>query len=506
MLNTDKRTTTFFNVLLLLFFLATASLIGSLFRQLGFPETNIVSVYLLAVLLTAWRIEGSFYGILASVLATIFFNYFFTEPYYTFSVNDPSYIITFLIMTSTSIITSTLTALVKRSALSAQEKEAETKSLFQLTNLLSDAKDISSVAVTAISETFACQAALLSFQEDGKPESSFIQQISPTEQIHRQVADSLAIMQRIEGLRTENVDDEEFTNWPIYGSETLLAMVRIPTAQARQMSISQRNLLHSMIETIAMAMDRHRSQEQRLKSTEEAMQERFRGNLLRSISHDLRTPLSGIIGTSEMLLDILGPQHHCYPLAQGIHQDAEWLHSLVENIMSLTRLQDGKLVLNRQMEAVEEIIGSALTHLAKHAPHHKIVTRLPNELLLLPVDGKLIEQVLINLLENAAKHTLPNKPICLEVEVQPNNKEAVFTVKDSGTGIPPLDLPHIFQLFYTSRFGSHSSKQGMGLGLVICETIVKAHGGTISARNRTDGTGAVFTFTLPLEVESNDGE
>ena len=176
------------------------------------------------------------------------------------------------------------------------------------------------------------------------------------------------------------------------------------------------------------------------------------------------------------------------------------MHSLVENILSLTRLQEGRLTLNKQSEAVEEIVGGAVHHIVQRSPDHEIIINIPDELLLVPMDAKLIEQVLINLLDNAIRHTSPKNEISVTVVKDEEHNCAVFTVADTGEGIAQTDLPNIFQMFYTSRAKHADAQHGIGLGLAICDAIVKAHGGNIEAHNRPDGQGAEFIFTLPMEV------
>jgi two-component system sensor histidine kinase KdpD len=259
-----------------------------------------------------------------------------------------------------------------------------------------------------------------------------------------------------------------------------------------------------MIESTSLAMDRYRSAEQRIKLREEAVQERYRSNLLRAISHDLRTPLSGIMGTSEMIMGMTQKDDPRYSLAEGIHKDADWLHSVVENILSLTRLHDGKLIINKQLEAVEEIIGVAVNHVMQRSPEHEIGVSVPNDLLLVPMDAKLLEQVLVNLLDNAAKHTTPEEEISVSVTEDKETHMAVFTVKDRGTGITADDLPNIFQAFYTSHSKRADVGHGVGLGLAICDAIIRAHDGSIEAHNRKDGRGAEFIFRLPMEDDIDE--
>ena len=474
------------------------------FRLLHFPETNIVVAYILFVLLVARFTSGYVYGIAGSVLATATFNYFFTSPYYTFSVNDPSYFITFFIMTLTAVVTSALTSKVKQTALIARQNEAETSALYQLTSRLTDAVDmtsIASIAVQTVSEILSCKAACLTFQKNGLPENNFIQQTGRDSQIHRKVEDRHQLQRLIENVRAPYDVNEEFHDWPIYGRESTLGILRIPVEPARQLTEAQTRLLHSMIESIAMAMDRLISAQERVESNEEAMRQRDRSNLLRAISHDLRTPLSGIMGTSEMLMAMTRDDEERYQLAFGIYKDADWLHSMVENILNLTRLQDGRLVIHKQREAVEEVVGVAVAAISKRAPDRTLLVHIPSDVLILAMDARLIEQVLVNLLDNALYHTQPTDEVSVLVHVDAANAQAVFVVADRGSGISDRDLPHVFDAFYTTQRPSSNTRRGVGLGLAICQSIVIAHGGTIVARNRADGPGAELVFTLPMEVK-----
>ncbi len=490
------------SLFLISLFLFVASLIGYFFQQFSFSETNIVIIYILFVLLSARLTDGYFYGIASSIASTFAYNYFFTEPYFTFQVDDPSYIITFIIMTITAVITSALTSRVKQSAIQSNRKETETRALYQLTNLLTDTNDIHDIAKVStktISEILAFGIGCLCFDEFGYPENSFFQQISPDKHIYREVEDALEIKYRIEELRTVYFSGEEFCDWPIYGRESVLGIIRIPINVCEKLKDPEIKLLQAMIESISLAMDRFRESKQREKSKEEMVQERYRGNLLRAISHDLRTPLAGIMGTSEMLMDMTRNKQEEFELALAIYKDADWLRSLVENILNLTKLQEKKLVLNKEYEAIEELIEGAIMHFARRAPEISIKVEMPEKIILVPVDAKLIMQVLINLLDNAIKHSKEMDEICIHVTEKVNQKEIEVSIIDQGEGIDSKDLPNIFQMFYTSNCRITDVKHGIGLGLSICETIIQAHNGTIKAENRKSGRGAVFRFTLPME-------
>ena len=489
------------DLLLTLGFTAGATAVGWLFRVWQFPETNIVVVYIFSVVLTARFTRGYPYGILATLISTCAFNAFFTQPYFTLSVDDPTYLITFAVMAVTAVITSALTSKAKKMAAEALRNEREASALYRLTSRLSDAEsgeDIASIAVSIITDTLGCKAACLCFDGQGQPERTFIQQKNGDEQVRRVAEDRETIRHAVENLRTEYAAGAEFFDWPIYGSEAILGVFRIPRTDAEALGEPQRKLLHSMIESTALAMDRLRSVQDRLRSREEAAQEHYRGNLLRAISHDLRTPLAGIMGTSEMLMGMTDPADPRYAMAEGIYKDADWLHDLVENILSLTRLQDGRLTLHKQPEAVEEVVGAAVAAIGKRAPEREIGVHIPEDVWMVPMDAKLVGQVLVNLLDNAVKHTRPEEEI--SVTAREGDGLAVFTVADGGTGISPEDLPHVFQMFYTTKGTGPDARRGIGLGLAICESIVTAHGGTIRAENRAGG-GAAFTFNLPMEEQ-----
>lgn len=491
-----------FHMLIVFFCSSSATGLGWFFRYLNFPETNIVVVYILSVIITARLTKGYLYGILATIVATFAFNYFFTEPYFTLLVNDPTYFITFTIMTFTSIIISALTSKVKKQFFEAQRKEKETAALYRLTNHLTDAEDITEIArivTKTISDILNCQAACLCFDENGEPEQSFIQQKNKSEQVRRKVDDCEKIKHRIENLRTTYDEGKEFVDWPIYGKESILGIIRLPINISKAMKENQIQLLQSTIESTALAMDRFRSVQDRIKSREAIVQEKYRSNLLCSISHDLRTPLAGIMGTSEMILDMSDKSDNRYKLFGSIYKEAEWLYSLVENILSLTRLNNGKLNLNKSLEAVEEVIAAALSVIEKRAPKRNIEINIPEEVMLVPMEAKLIEQVLVNLLDNAVKHTPIEKEISIIVKEDKKNKLAIFSIIDSGEGISKKDFPNIFQMFYTTHKTAPDAERGIGLGLTICESIINAHNGTIEAHNRKAGLGSEFIFTLPME-------
>lgn len=234
----------------------------------------------------------------------------------------------------------------------------------------------------------------------------------------------------------------------------------------------------------------------------ETEKEKMRANLLRAISHDLRTPLTSIIGASSSYLDnnILLTEEEKNAIVMHIYEDANWLLNMVENLLSVTRINNQSSTVRKTDESVEEIVSAAINSLKKRLPGVSVNVSVPNELLILPMDAILIEQVLINLLENAIVHSLSSQPI--QCYVDDDNENVTFHVKDYGIGIDPERLKDIFDgNSYIGNSESDSNK-GMGIGLSICKTIITAHNGTINAKNH--GQGTEFYFSLPKEETSNE--
>ncbi|WP_333646777.1 sensor histidine kinase [Lacrimispora sp.] len=232
----------------------------------------------------------------------------------------------------------------------------------------------------------------------------------------------------------------------------------------------------------------------------EAEKETMRANLLRAVSHDLRTPLTGIIGASSTYLENsrgLSDEEKTN-LVANIQEDANWLLNMVENLLSVTRIRNTGAQVSKCSEPLEEVVAEALQRFHKRLPQSAVQVSVPEEFIMVPMDATLIEQVIINLLENAAYHSNSSKPINLSVDV--HDGYAWFHVRDYGVGIVPERLDTLFDGYSMSQNSSGDSRKGMGIGLSICKTIVTAHDGSISAANEDEG--AVFTFTLPLEEKS----
>lgn len=234
----------------------------------------------------------------------------------------------------------------------------------------------------------------------------------------------------------------------------------------------------------------------------EAEKERMRGNLLRAVSHDLRTPLTSIYGACSAMIesyDELSREKHLKML-MDVRSDAQWLVRMVENLLSVTRIDAGTVNLSKRDTVLEELIDAVLVKFHKRCPEQTVQVEIPEDFVSIPMDAMLIEQVLMNLLENAVFHASGMKNLWLRVQVKHN--KAVFQVEDDGCGIPEERMERLFTGHLDSGAPTDTSRSSMGIGLSVCSTIIKAHGGEIRAGNRPEG-GASFRFTLEMEDDQH---
>ena len=257
-----------------------------------------------------------------------------------------------------------------------------------------------------------------------------------------------------------------------------------------------------IVSTMTGALTTRLKQQEKLKA--EAEKERMRGNLLRAVSHDLRTPLTSIYGSCSVMIEHYDeiPQEKRQKMLREIHGDAQWLIRMVENLLSVTRVDADKVRLSKHSTVLEELVDALLVKFRKHYPQQKVTVSLPEEFVVIPMDPVLIEQVLMNLLENAVFHAHGMTELLLRVEVK--GSKAWFHVEDDGCGIPPDRLNKLFTGMLDSEAPVDTGRSNMGIGLSVCRTIIKAHGSDIRAKNRPQG-GAAFSFSLEME-ETNHVE
>jgi two-component system, OmpR family, sensor histidine kinase KdpD len=481
--------------------IAAATLISIGFRSSGYSEVNYILTYNLGVVLIAYFSDGYFYCVAASFISMLTYNYFFTVPYFTLIAYSPEYPVTFISMLLSALIASTLTTRVKRETRRAENREKRVQILYRLEkNLLAvnSKPQLLTVAARDISGLLSVSVMIMAADLDGQLSMRHVIGAD----IFQHDLEITAISETFQSGMATGAGTELYSTCaayylPIMGSSGTLGVIGIAISGRRVLSESQKLFLDAAIAQMALAMERERLYEKQQRVKLEVERERLRSDLLRSVSHDLRTPLTGMLGSVGTLLDhydALGDDVRKEFLAD-VYKEAEWLGTLVENVLSLTRLDHQRVKLVKQPEAVEEIVAEVVSRVKRRSGKHEISINIPSELFMVPMDGTLIEQVLMNLLDNAIQHTPDGSGI--RITVRREDAKAVFEVSDQGNGIEPEALPHLFERFFT-RKATGTERKGAGLGLSICKAIVEAHGGVISAQNLPTG-GAMFRFTLPLE-------
>jgi two-component system sensor histidine kinase KdpD len=463
-----------------------------------FEATNLVMVYLLGVLGVAYR-YGRGPAVATSVLSVALFDFLFVPPYYSFAVSDSQYLLTFGVMLVVGLVISNLTASVRLQARVAQHRQLRTEALYTMTRELSRASsqdDVVAIAVRHVSTVFEAQAVVLLQGATG----TIAHPTAPGIYGSFHGAD-LGIARWVHanrvaaGLGTHTLTGADALYLPLAAAHQVVGVLAVLPARSERLNIpEQRHLLETFAGQIASALERVQLASERALLARKSEAESVRNSLLNAISHDLRTPLAVLVGASSSLTE--SPESLSdaarRELSATIHDEAQRMTVLVNNLLDMARLESGSAPLARQWSSLEELVGSVLNRLKAALADHPVHVALPPDLPLLSVDPVLIEQVLANLLENAAKYTPTGTPI--DVSANSTSEGVVVEVADRGPGFPPGDEAKLFDKFYRVR--TEAAQRGVGLGLAICKAIVAAHGGTITATNRMGG-GAVFRFVLP---------
>jgi two-component system sensor histidine kinase KdpD len=493
--------------------LAAATLINMLLSAVGIGDHNIIMVYILSVLVVSRTTMGYAYGVIASILSVLAFNFFFTAPFYTFTTTQPGYPVTFLIMLVIALIASALTVRVKTQAQLAAEREHRTEVLYEINKKLLATRGLENITMlTNEYLTMLFERSVIFYTRDPKDgaDAAFMQFPSDDDGTVMHSADERAVASWVflnhknAGTGTDTLMGAGAFYTPVLSQGKALGVIGLSCSKTK-LGLSSRYFLQMIVSQVAMALERQSLSDEQRRMLVEGEKEKMRGNLLRAISHDLRTPLTCISGASSVILESgesLDKQTHD-KLLTDIRDDSQWLIRMVENILSVTRINEGVSGVVKSAEAAEEIVAEAISRIRARFPERQISVRVPDELLLVQMDGTLIEQVLINLLENAVKHSGDDSLI--EVKVKRDGKEAIFEVVDNGEGISDEDFPYLFDSYVPNRRRSADSSRGMGIGLSICMSIIKAHNGRIEAVNKKEG-GAIFRFALPLEDGHTNGE
>ena len=495
---------------LTVFIFAVCTFIGLLFQKLKFTDTNIVTIYILGVLVTSIVTDGYLCSIAGSFLSVVLFRFFLTEPRMSFHTYAVGYPVTFFIMLISSVLTGALAAKLKTHAKMSAQLAFRTQVLFDTDRLMQKAQgetEILDVTCTQLIRllnrnitAYVVENGTLSggklFSEEKEDTEDFL--IPEEQRIARWVYEN---RQRA-GASTQYFPQAKCLYLAIRNGNSVYGVIGIPL-QEETLDSFEYSILLSVINECALAMENVQNAIEKEKNAVLAKNEQLRGDLLRAISHDLRTPLCSISGNADMLLsnsDRLDEATR-YQIYTDIHEDSEWLIGVVENLLSITRLNDGRLKFKFTDQLLDEVIAESLRHVSRKHDAYKIVADC-EELVLTRMDVHLIIQVLVNLIDNAIKYTPSGSVISIRGFKKAG--KAQVSVEDNGPGIPDEMKPHIFEMFYTGKTTVADSQRSLGLGLALCRSIIEAHDGTLVLSDHAPH-GCNFTFTLPLsEVTLNE--
>ncbi|WP_300005137.1 two-component system sensor histidine kinase KdpD [uncultured Cedecea sp.] len=460
-----------------------------------FETANLVMIYLLGVVIIA-LFYGRWPSVLAAIINVISFDLFFIAPHGTLAVSDMQYLLTFGVMLTVGLVIGNLTAGVRYQARIARYREQRTRHLYEMSKALADDRSPLEVATTSvqfINSTFHARSLLL--LPDNKGKLNRISQSGEPTQWDDAIARWSFDKGQPAGAGTDTLPAVPYQILPLRTQERTLGLLVIEADNLRQLvTPEQQRLLETFTLLIATTLDRlllTASEEQARLASE---REQLRNSLLAALSHDLRTPLTVLLGQSELLTKNLTDEGSTYSYqADGIRQHVLNTTRLVNNLLEMARIQSGGFTLRKEWLTLEEVIGSALQMFEPAYGGRRITLELPDPLMLIELDGPLFERVLINLLENALKYAGPNAETGIRARTQSDS--LLLEVWDNGPGIPPDKEQFIFDKF--SRGNKESVIPGVGLGLAICRAIVSLHNGTISVTQAAQG-GACFQIMLPL--------
>ena len=496
--------------LLTVLIFAVCTLIGLWFQKQNFTDTNIVTIYILGILLTSIVTDGYLCSVAGSFLSVFLFCFFLTEPRMSFQTYAVGYPVTFLIMLISSVLTGALAAKLKAHAKISAQLAFRTQILFDTDRQLQKAKgkkEILDVTCTQLVRLLNRNLTAYVVENGTLSEGQFFKgETQDTEDLltakEQEIARWVYENRQRAGATTHHFPNVKCLYLAIRSGDHVYGVIGIPV-QKESLDSFEYSILISVINECALAMENSQNAIEKEQNAVLAKNEQLRADLLRAISHDLRTPLCSISGNADMLLNSCDRLDETtrQQIYTDIYDDSEWLIGVVENLLSITRLNDGRLKFKFSDQLLDEVIAESLRHINRKHDAYKITVDC-EELILARMDVRLIIQVLVNLIDNAIKYTPPGSVICIRGSKQEGM--AQIRIEDNGAGISDEMKPHIFEMFYTGKTTVADSHRSLGLGLALCHSIIEAHEGTLQLTDNKPH-GCIFTFTLPLsEVTLNE--
>ncbi len=492
------RSSALYKVVALLVLLGAATLLSA---TLAINNVNIALLYLLCVLLVCVVTGSNLYGMCAAICCAVLYNLLFLPPVGGFELTRADDLLTIAFYLVVSLVAGALATQLQRRAWQAEESARRADLLARTGQGYLTMRGEEAVVrhgQSAIFELVGAECTVYLAGADGglRPPLRFGAVGGEDENdpwVRRCFEEWRA------GSPQPGPGAPGWENLPLAGGERLLGVAAVRLGE-RRLNEADRSYLKAAVTQLSLSLEREKLSAEGERIQLEVEKEKLRSSFLRSISHDLRTPLTGIAATVDYVArnaavidrDELGG------LMRDVDRDAVWMNNMVTNLLHLTRIQEGRLLVKKVPEVVDDVAADALERTRRLRCGRRVEAHLPDELLTVPMDGLLIRQVLCNLLDNAFGHTRPDTAVRLTVSRR--GQDALFAVEDDGGGIPPALLPHIFEGLVSEESATADGKRGMGLGLMVCAAIVQAHGGAIWAENNARG-GAGFFFTLPLREE-----
>lgn len=488
--------------------LVAATLLGFAFYDMGFSEANIIMIYILGVVFTSIFTNGKGYSLTSSVFSVLIFNFFFTNPRYTFNAYDNGYPVTFLVMLVTAFLTSTLVVRLKQYAREAVRTAYRTKILLETNQMLQSNKarrEIVEIISTQLTKLLKRDIIFYLAKDEklGEPvlfraeDSEIGEERNYLSENEKAVASWTFKNNKHAGATTDTLSSAKCLYLAVRVNSKVYGVVGI-SIHGNPLDTFENNITLSILGECAMALENEQAMREKAEADLLAKNEKLRANLLRAISHDLRTPLTSISGNAGILMtnhDTICEEKKL-TLYTAIYDDSMWLINLVENLLSVTRLEDGSMHLNSSAQLLDEVVDEALRHVNRRSTAHKIVVNQSDDFLMAKMDARLIIQVIINIVDNAIKYTPEDSEIVITTARDGEN--IVVSIADDGNGIDDDAKKRIFDMFYTANTEIADSHRSLGLGLALCKSIINAHGGEISVFDNKP-KGAVFRFTLPAE-------
>ncbi len=462
-----------------------------------FDLADLIMTYLLGIVVIATQ-YGRGPSIVVSVVSVASFDFFFVPPYLTFVVSNAQHVLTFAVMLVVGLVISGLTVRIRLQAEAARRREHSTAALYAMSRELAQTgavEELVKIAARHIEDVFEAEAVVFLPGADGRLQAVGHERRCPVEPDDATLGRWVFEHGQPAGLGTTTSPAAGAAYVPLLGHRGALGVVRVGPRRPDMFTLPEpRRQLETFLNQTGLALERARLADEAQQARVRAETERLRNALLTSVSHDLRTPLATITGAATTIIESGSrlDQQTQQELLESIRDEADRLNRLVQNLLEMTRLESGTLQLHREWHPLEEVIGAALARLSTGLGSRPVTVNIPRDLTLVPIDDVLIEQVLVNLFDNAVKYTPPDSAI--RILATPTDGQVTVEVADGGPGLPRGEEDRVFEKFYRA---ASNDRRGAGLGLAICRGIVQAHGGRMWARNLPEG-GVAFLFTLPV--------